>query len=386
MPEVVAPAAAAQDVPVCRRAAILGLGLIGGSLALRWRRVGAVASTVGFARSAEHLARARDMGVVDEVATDLTAAVQGADLVVLAAPIQACIGMAPQVAVAATPGCLITDVGSTKAAIAAAMAEALRPWAGEAARPVFVGGHPMAGSERSGVEAADPYLFEHAVWVLCPSDGSPEWATARLRRLVEAAGAHAVLMDPLAHDARVAAISHVPQLVAVALAEAAGRAEAQDPGVLGLAGGGFRDTTRIAASPAGFWLDVLDTNRAAVLANLDVLGAVLADLRRAVADGDRPALAQHFAAAASVRQRVPARQKGLLPCYHDLVLYVPDQPGVLGALCGALGARGVNIQDIEILRLREGEGGMLRLGFATADGREAAAGILEGLGYVVQRR
>ena len=389
MPERAGPSGEAEEpahAPVAARAAILGVGLIGGSLGLRWRQRGAVGRVVGFSRTPERLRRALELGAVDEVAADLPSAVRGADVVVLGAPIRACIAMAPEVAAAADPACLITDVGSTKAAITAAMAVALRGHAAAAAPPVFVGGHPMAGSERAGVEAADPYLFEQAVWVICAEPGGPEWATAKLRGLVEATGAHPVALDAERHDARVAAISHLPQLAAVALAETAGLAEGVDPGVLALAGGGFRDTTRIAQSPADFWLDVLDTNRERVVAGIDTLQALLTDLRRAVAAGERESVARHFADARAVRGRIPARGKGLLPAYHDLVLFVPDRPGVLGHLCGALGGRGINVQDIEILRLREGEGGTLRLGFATAREADAALDVLAGLGYRAQRR
>jgi prephenate dehydrogenase len=373
---------------LARRVAILGVGLIGGSLGLRWRQQGSVGRVVGYGRSRANLERARELGAIDEAAPDLASAVAGADLVVLAAPIAACLAMVDAVVRQAAPGALLTDVGSTKAAISAAMGRALAARARSAAAdpPAYLGGHPMAGSERAGVEAADPYLFENAVWVVCPDAHTPQWALPRLLPLVEASGAHAVVLDPVRHDRRVAAISHLPQLAAVALAEAAGEGEAADPGLLALAGGGFRDTTRIAQSPPEMWLDVLDTNRGPILDQLDRLQRLLGALRAAVEAGDREAIVGHFAAAAAARRQVPARQKGLLPAYHDLVLFVPDRPGVIGGLCTALGGRGINVQDIEILRLREGEGGTLRLGFRTAAEAGAALEVLTGLGYRVQRR
>jgi prephenate dehydrogenase len=366
---------------LAQRAVIIGVGLIGGSLALRWREQGAVGSVVGCGRSPERLARALELGVIDEVAPDVPAALAGADLVVLAAPVRTCLELVPEVARLAAPGALITDVCSTKAAIVERMAAELPPGGA-----TFIGGHPMAGSERAGVEAADPYLFEQAVWALCPGPAVPPAELERLTALVTATGAHPLRLDPRRHDARVALISHLPQLAAVALAETAGEGEARDAGLLSLAGGGFRDTTRIAQSPASMWLDVLATNRGPVLAALDALADRLGEIRAAVAGDDAPALRAHFDRAGAVRQRVPARQKGLLPGYHDLVLFVPDRPGVIGALCGALGDRGINVQDIEILRLREGEGGTLRLGFAEEAQAGAALAALGELGYRVQRR
>lgn len=366
---------------LARRALIVGVGLIGGSLGLRWRQQGVVGEVVGWGRSPERLERARELGAIDQVAPDLVAALAGADLVVLAAPVRTCLALAPEVGRLAEPGALVTDVCSTKVAIMAAMAAHLPPGGAS-----FIGGHPMAGAEQAGVEAADPYLFEQAVWALCPGRDAHEAVVERLVRLVEATGAHPLRLDPAQHDRRVAAVSHLPQLTAVALAETAGEGEATDPGLLALAGGGFRDTTRIARSPAAMWLDVLATNRGPVLDRLDALGATLASLRAAVASDDADAIRAHFERAAQVRQRVPARQKGLLPAYHDLVLFVPDRPGVIGALAMALGTRGINIQDIEILRLREGEGGTLRLGFADADAAAGALAALTELGYRAQRR
>ncbi len=368
-----------------RRVAMVGIGLLGGSLGLRWRQRGVAAEVVGYSRSRQSAERGLTMGALDAVAPDLESAVAGADLVVLCAPVMACLELGPRVAALAAPGCLITDVCSTKAALEAAMLRALAA-RGAGPGPVFIGGHPMAGAERGGVEAADPYLFEQAVWVLCPPEGTPAGAVDRLAALVEATGAHPVRLEAGLHDRRVAAVSHLPQLAAVALAEAVGAGEGRDPGLLGLAGGGFRDTTRIAQSPTEMWLDVLATNTGPILEELDRFGAGLAQLRDAVARGDREAIARHFAAAAAVRSRVPARHKGLLPAYFDLVLFVPDRPGIIGRLCGALGERGINVQDIEILRLREGEGGTLRLGFATQAQQAAAQDVLAGIGCPAQRR
>jgi prephenate dehydrogenase len=374
------PAPTAEPPP---RVAILGVGLIGGSLGMAWRRRGACSEVVGFGRSADRLERARSLGAVDRGTTDLAAAVAGADVVVLATPVETAIALAPSVAAAVRAGALVTDVCSTKAAICRAMAAVLPPGA------AFVGGHPMAGLERAGVEAADPYLFENAVYVMTPAAGSPPWAVERLRRLVLASGAHAAVLPPERHDAWVAAVSHLPQLAAVALVNAALDADAADPappGLLSLAGGGFRDTTRIASSPADTWWEVLDTNRGPVLAALDRFEASLAELRRAVTSGGREAVEEAFRRAAAGRARVPQRTKGLLPTYHDLTMYVEDRPGIIGRLATTLGEAGVNIQDIEIVRLREGEGGTLRLGFASAGEAERAVTVLRGLGVEAQRR
>jgi prephenate dehydrogenase len=366
--------------PAAERICIVGLGLIGGSLGLAWRRRGACREVVGVARSPEAAERARAVGAVDRATAELEAGVAGADVVVLATPVAAALELAPRVAAAVAPGTLVTDVCGSKQAICRAF-EGLLP---EGA--AFVGGHPMAGSERAGLDAADAYLFENAVYVLTPGERTPQWAVRRMEALVRALGAHPVRLDPARHDAWVAVVSHLPQMVAVALVNAAADAEEDDPGLLALAGGGFRDTTRIASSPPEVWMDVLATNAPAVVAALDRFLERAAALRSQLARGDREAIAAAFRRAAAVRARVPARTKGLLPAYHDLVLFVPDRPGVIGRLATALGDRGVNIQDIEILRLREGEGGTLRLGFATRDEAERARAVLAELGVTAVLR
>lgn len=354
------------------RAGIVGVGLIGGSLGLAWRRRGAVDEVVGVGRDLERLERARRAGAIDRCATELEA-LADADVVVLATPIGVALEVAPAVARCARQAALVTDVGSAKVAICRRYADLGLP---------FVGGHPLAGSERAGIEAADPYLFENAVWVLTRTDATTDGAGQLAADLAAATGAHPVWLDATRHDEWVARVSHTPQLVAVALVQAA----AEDEGALSLGGGGFRDTTRIASSPPDFWLDVFATNRAPLLAALERFGARLDALRQALAAGDGATLASTFRQAAQARARMPQRTKGLLPSYHDLVLTIPDRPGVIGRLATALGDRGVNIQDIEILRLREGEGGSLRLGFARAEEADQAQAVLAEIGIEVQRR
>lgn len=360
--------------------AIVGVGLIGGSLGLAWRRQGAARVVAGIDLSPDILRRAAEIGAIDEGTTDLAEGVRGADLVVLATPIGAVLEMAPALAGLLAPGTVVMDVGSTKGAVCRRMREVLPPGV------VFVGGHPMAGSEGQGIEAADPYLFQNAVFVLTPGEGVPAAVLEDLRALVSLTGAEVALMDPDLHDRAVAAVSHLPQLVAVALVDAAAAAEAESPGVLALAAGGFRDTTRITASPAGIWLDILDSNREAVLEMLGRFRAALDGLEAAVRAADRRRIEAAFTRAREVRGRLPRRPKGLLPAYFELVVTVEDRPGVIGRLAGVLGERGVNIEDIEILRLREGEGGTIRLGFATEDECSRAFAVLAGHGYKVQRR
>lgn len=360
--------------------AIIGVGLIGGSLGLALRRRGAARLITGVDRSATVLERAREIGAIDEGTTDLAEGVRDADMVVIATPIGATLEIADDLGPMLARGVVVTDVGSAKGVVCRRLREAIPDHA------TFIGGHPMAGSEGQGVEAADPYLFQNAVYVLTPDSDTPPDVLAGLREIIALTGAQIVTMPPDLHDRLVAAVSHLPQLVAVALVNTVAAAAEETPEVLSMAAGGFRDTTRITASPPEIWLDILTANREAVLEMLRRFRTTLTEIEREVEEGDHEGLRRGLLDARRIREQLPRRPKGLLPAYFELVVTVQDRPGVIGGLAGLLGERGINIQDIEILRLREGEGGTIRLGFATEGECGEAFSFLKANGYKVQRR
>jgi prephenate dehydrogenase len=274
------------------RAAVIGIGLIGGSFALAARRAGLVGRTVGCARSAATREGALVIGAADEVTADPAEAVREADLVYLAVPVGS---MAPAFAAIAPhlqPGALVTDAGSTKRTIMAAAAEHLPGHA-------FLGGHPIAGSEQAGIQAAHGGLFAGRTYVLTPSASVSDAALARFRELVEAIGARAVILDAETHDRCLAATSHLPHLVASALATAVagclgspgGTGCASDPRVL--VGTGFADTTRIAAGSPELW-------RAIFAANADNLRAALGVVRDRLTDFDAALQAEDWDAVAEL--------------------------------------------------------------------------------------
>jgi prephenate dehydrogenase len=279
--------------------AVVGVGLMGGSLAAalhggtdhprRCRRV------VGIARHAATLPLAAPL--MDAATLDLHTVGQ-ADAVVLAAPPRAIIQMLPQVAALLRPGALLTDLGSTKSAIVEVMST-LRD------DILVVGGHPMCGKEAGGLAAADPHLYDKAPFVLCPVPGQPTAAVARAAGLARVLDARPCVLDAARHDRLVAAISHGPYTTAVALVAAAESLAAHDGDTLWqLAAGGFRDTTRVAAGELDMWIDILLTNRTAVLEHLDRLDAVLQPLRRAIAADDVATLRAILAAAQTRRRRL----------------------------------------------------------------------------------
>ncbi len=238
-----------------RRLAVIGVGLIGGSFALAARQRGLVDSVVACARSPETLSVALDRGIADHVTHDPAEAVAAADLVYVAAPVRATEALFSAMAPALRPEALVTDAGSTKAAVVALADRYL------ADRCVFVGGHPMAGSDLAGPAAARADLFQHKTYILTPKADTPVAAVARMRNIVTAIDGVAVLAEPEQHDRLVAATSHLPHLVAAALCGALGDLAARTGDIQPFTGTGLRDATRIAKGPPEVWRDILLDNR-----------------------------------------------------------------------------------------------------------------------------
>ena len=272
--------------------AVVGIGLIGGSFALAGRQAGVLGEVVGVARSERTMLEALHVGAADHTTADAVEAVSGADLVFIATPVAAIPDVFGRIAPVLPEGCIVTDAGSTKRAIVAA-ASALP------AHVDFVGGHPMAGSEHAGVMAARANLFRGRTWLLTPGDASND-AVARLRAAIEAIGARVVVVDADDHDRIVARTSHLPHLVAAALAGALGECCGEDDFV----GSGLRDTTRIAAGSAEVWREILLSNADDVLAALAEFSAEVERYRDALASGDEATLTALLEAARACRERM----------------------------------------------------------------------------------
>lgn len=281
--------------PRFERVAIVGVGLIGGSLALDCRAAGTWGSVVGIGRTRANLEIALSRQVIDEASQEVAAAA-GADLCLLATPVGSLVAMAEALAPHLAPGCLVTDVGSVKGGIVEGVAAALPEGVD------FVGSHPIAGSEQQGAGAARQGLFEGAPCVVCPPAGAAPAAVEKTRTLWAAVGARVEVMEPGRHDRILAAVSHLPHLVAYALAAAA--LEDDGEACRRLAGTGFQDTTRIARSSPELWRDICMLNRDPVLASLDRFESCLAAMRAALAGGDGDALAAQFAAARAAVEEI----------------------------------------------------------------------------------
>jgi prephenate dehydrogenase len=283
--------------------AIVGVGLIGGSFAMALRRAGAVTRIVGVDRDVQALERAASMGVIDTAAESASEAASGAELVFVSVPVRAMGPVLHDVALGLGPDGVVTDSGSTKSDVVRTAAGELRE-----RMPRFVPGHPIAGRESSGVEAATADLFKGARVVLTPAEGTSPEATALVRACWEACGARPTEMPADAHDRIFAAVSHLPHVLAFALvSEIVSRPDAAD--LLGFAAGGFRDFTRIAASSPEMWRDIALANREALLAEIDRYAARVAVFRELVERGDASGLQRLMTEARNARRAWPGGRR-----------------------------------------------------------------------------
>ncbi len=279
------------------RLAIVGVGLLGGSLAKAARAHAIARQIVGIGRDEGRMRPAVTDGTLDRVTTDLADGLRGADRVVLAATVLANEALLPAVWRAAAPGAIVTDVGSTKRGIVA-VADGLAPGRRDVQ---LVGSHPMAGSEKAGYAVARVDLFQGATVVVTPGESGTPAAVKSVGELWAAVGARVVTLEPDAHDRAVAAISHLPHVVAWALVDAVGRFE---PDAFAVAARGFKDTTRIAAADPDVWREILLGNRDAVVASMAAFRAALDDLERLVAQGDGAALTALLARVKAAREKL----------------------------------------------------------------------------------
>lgn len=275
-------------MPLINRLAIIGVGLIGGSLARVLREEGEVGEIVGIGRGAGNLQRAVELGVIDRYEHDLKRGVEGADLVFLATPVCTIAAIVAEIAPALMAGAVVTDGGSVKEELTLAC-EKLMPKG-----CCFVGGHPIAGTENSGVEASFASLYRGRRCIITPTAATDPAALAKVERMWRIAGSEVVVMDTTKHDKVVGAISHLPHMVAYSLVNAVGDYDGCDENILKYSAGGFRDFTRIASSDPVMWRDIALQNKNALLEMMDFFSLRYAELRSLVVNGDAEGLESFF--------------------------------------------------------------------------------------------
>jgi prephenate dehydrogenase len=352
------------------RLGIIGTGLVGASVGLAAKRAG-VAQVVGHDLREDTMSAARARGAIDDSYADSGEVLSQVDLAVVAVPV---IGLRTTLGhlLESDRDCTITDVGSTKANLAAATADRR-----------FVGGHPVTGSEAQGPEHATADLFDGATWFLTPTAQTDPERYRLVHGFVSALGATPVAIDPEAHDRLVAVTSHLPHALANLLVNqaGAGRVEGHEP--LAAAGGSLRDMTRVAGANPRIWIDIFLENAGPVRESLAEHRRRIEQLEAALGAKDAGFLARWIGEAADNRRRMLA---GAFPDpgeLHQLRVHVPDRPGVLAGITQALGAQRINIEDFELHHVSPDRGGTLTLLVTGEAEAERAAALLESQGYGV---
>ena len=327
--------------------ALVGVGLIGGSLGLALMRRAGVTDVRGIDPGDGVVARAAECGAIALAVDDLAEAVKGAAVIVVCAPVGDIPGVVRSVLAVADDDAVVTDVGSAKSEVLAALTPE------ERAR--FCGGHPVAGGERAGVENARADLFDGATWFLTPTEETRPDLLQRVHGLVSSVGATPVAVDAEVHDHLMALVSHLPHIIASALIRQAADTAPQGREALRSAGPSFRDLTRVAGANPALWADILLSNRDAVLAETRRHRAELADVEEALRGGDRSWLEAFFARAAEGRERLMATDEASGGESTRVVIEVPNRPGVLSEIATALGHAHINIEDLNLVPAVAGE-------------------------------
>src|SRR3954447_11895667 len=349
------------------RIAVLGVGLIGGSIGLAAReRLGA--EGIGWGPRTKTLETARAKGAITEIATTIEEAVNEADAVFACAPVESLTDLVTQALAAARPETVVTDAGSTKRNLAEAI---------DAER--FVGGHPIAGAETAGVENARADLFDGAAWYLTPRPDTSGILFERLHRLIVAFGARPSAIDAETHDRMLAAVSHLPHVLAnVLVTQAASAVTAGEP--LPRTGPSFRDMTRVAGANSDIWTGIYMTNRDAIADQIDGVVERLAAVAESLRNANDGALRTWNDAAREDRRRLVEAGLGA-GSVTELRLSVPNRPGIVAQVALELGKAGVNIADMALAPAPDMRSGSMTLWIAGDDDAERARRLIEDLGF-----
>ncbi|MFP4202374.1 MAG: prephenate dehydrogenase/arogenate dehydrogenase family protein [Candidatus Acetothermia bacterium] len=352
---------------------VVGLGLMGGSFGLAVERFYPDKKIVGVDYR-EEIKRALRRNAIDEGYNpeNLESGVESSDLVILATPIDQIIEVLGRLPNLLSEDTIVLDLGSTKREICARAREIL-----DGTPADFVGGHPMTGAEIRGIAGAHPLLYENSVFVLATPEGKPTRASRRLEGFLEGLGAQPRYMDPETHDRIVARVSHLPQLISISLMETVGEADRPED-YLALAGGGFRDMTRIAESPFEIWDDILATNRELIEEEVKRFVRKAEETLAGIEGGE---IEEKFEEAGKLRDGLPRSSKGISSSTFRVAVLIPDRPGALAEMTGALAEEGINIRDLELQKVREDYGGTFQVYFDSLEAARDAKEILLNHGF-----
>ncbi|QUH24834.1 prephenate dehydrogenase [Serpentinicella alkaliphila] len=357
-----------------KKISIIGLGLIGGSIALALKNSGFKGQIIGRDLNSDNIKVAKELQVVDIFADSIKESVEHADLIIIATPLRYYESIFKEMSTHIKGDTIITDVGSVKGYVHK-LANTYLP-----ANTKFIGGHPMAGSEKSGISASNPYMFENAYYFLTldKQDVLSE-ELDKLKKVIEAIGAYPVVTSLQKHDKIVARISHTPHLMAVILANLLDFDK--NISYIPYVGGGFRDTTRIASGNPDMWRDIFLSNKEELISSIESCEILIKEFKDLLVKDDSRTMDELLRKAKLIRESIPKHRKDSMPQVFEVFIGVEDKPGMLGDLTRLLGEQKINIKDIEILHAREDEQGAIKIGFKNKEEQMKAYTVFKNANY-----
>jgi prephenate dehydrogenase len=343
---------------------ILGLGLIGASLAKAIKTAFPSVLIAGYDLP-DTVKKAFDLKVIDETLTSFDDSLNS-DLIFLCLPVDLSIDVFEKLIPYLSENQIITDVCSVKGIFK-------QIWDNSTSKGKYIGGHPMTGKEKGGIDNSDPLLFENSVYIITEKD---EIILNILNRI----GARGTVLDPFLHDKVVSVVSHLPQLLSINLVNFAAEFKG-DVNYIDFAAGGFRDMTRIASSDYNIWKSIISNNKENIAQGIDLFIEKLNKIKDAVINDNHFSLNNMFTEARKHRDEIPKTSKGFLVPLHEIYVFVKDEPGVISKISTALFSNGINIKDIELLKIREGAGGTFRLSFESEKDAWKAQELLSSIGF-----
>ena len=356
----------------------IGLGLIGGSIAKSLKKADSSIYTIAYNRSHEPLIQAVNDGVIDESVFSIDDSFRKCDIIFLCTPVEYNSIYLSEVSQHIRDGCILTDVGSVKGYIHNTVSEL-------GLEHCFIGGHPMAGSEKTGYKASNGHLLENAYYVITPTTLTSKPAIEFYVNLVKKTGAIPIVTEPEIHDYAVAGISHVPHLIASALVNLVRENDTSDELMKLLAAGGFKDITRIASSSPEMWSQICVTNPTQISVILQKYIDILSQVKAFVDNSDRNAIHEMFAASREYRNSISITTKGPVLSSYAIFCEIEDKEGALNSFTSLLSASHINIRNFEIIHNREYKDGALRIDFYDEHSANKAFEILCNNGYTVYR-
>ncbi|NLL06762.1 MAG: prephenate dehydrogenase [Clostridiaceae bacterium] len=357
---------------------VIGLGLIGGSLAKALKERANISEIKAVDLSKESISQALQEGYISKGYTEINEDIYNSDLIFICTPVKNAIEYIEKLANRIKDNCIITDVASTKSEIVNYVNSMDNP-------PCFIGGHPMAGTEKSGFASSLAHLFENAYYILTPTIRTKKTDIEIMENLVKKIGGIPIITDADEHDFVTATISHVPHIIASALVNLVGKSDCPDGKMQTLAAGGFKDITRIASSSPEMWENVVLSNTQKIKGVLDSFVETLYEFKQHMDNNDSEGINTYFRTAKELRDSLPDNRKGLLISLHEIIVDIVDKPGIIGKIATILGNNGVNIKNINVSNSREFEQGCLRITLPDSDSVKNAVVLLSDHGYKVYK-